>query len=150
MDQLTITDVLAPSSPAMNLARAFADAGKRLYVVGGSLRDAWLGRTHGDLDFATDAVPEETKKIVAPLATAVWLQGIEFGTVGATVGGVTMEITTFRTESYQPGSRHPAVEFASDIETDLSRRDFTINAMALELPDGTPIDPFEGKTDLDA
>ena len=149
MDQLTITDVLAPSSPAMNLARAFADAGKRLYVVGGSLRDAWLGRPHGDLDFATDAIPDETKTIVAPLATAVWLQGIEFGTVGATVGGVTMEITTFRTESYQPGSRHPAVEFASDIETDLSRRDFTINAMALELPDGAPIDPFEGKVDLD-
>jgi poly(A) polymerase len=149
MEQLTITDVLARSSPAMKVARAFNDAAKRLYLVGGSLRDAWLGRPHEDLDFATDAVPEETKEIVAPLASAVWLQGVEFGTVGAKVGGIDMEITTFRTESYQPGSRHPAVDFASDIETDLSRRDFTVNAMALELPEGQPIDPFEGKADLE-
>lgn len=149
MEDLTISDVLSPSSPAMKAARAFADAGHRLYLVGGSLRDAWLGRTHGDLDFATDASPEVTREILAPLASAVWLQGIEFGTVGAEVGGIAMEITTFRTETYESGSRHPAVEFASDIETDLSRRDFTINAMAVELPDGAPIDPFGGRVDIE-
>ncbi len=132
----------------MELARAFKDASHELFLVGGSVRDAWLGRPHEDLDFSTDASPEETKRIVQPLASALWLQGVEFGTVGAEVSGVRMEITTFRTEHYEPGSRHPAVEFATDVETDLSRRDFTINAMAIRLPDGEAIDPFGGVKDL--
>ena len=147
MTEITLQDVLARSSPVQRVARAFKNAGKSLYLVGGSVRDSWLKRPHFDLDFATDAVPTETRSIVEPLATAVWLQGIDFGTVGIAVGDVKMEITTFRTERYQPGSRHPAVEYATDIETDLSRRDFTINAMAIELPEGAAIDPFGGLDD---
>ncbi len=134
----------------MRVAAAFNDAGKALFLVGGSVRDALLRRPQGgDFDFATDALPDETRAIVGPMASAVWLQGVEFGTVGANVDGMPLEITTFRTERYQPGSRHPAVEFASDIETDLSRRDFTINAMAIELPAKTAVDPFDGRSDLD-
>ncbi|HYI46364.1 MAG TPA: CCA tRNA nucleotidyltransferase [Actinomycetota bacterium] len=150
MERLSLTDLLAPSSPAMELAGAFTDAGNDLYLVGGPVRDAWLKRPHEDLDFATDATPEETQKIVKPLARAVWLQGVDYGTVGAEIAGIRMEITTFRTETYQPGSRHPKVDFATDIETDLSRRDFTINAMAIRLPDGKAIDPFGGAKDLAA
>jgi poly(A) polymerase len=118
--------------------------------VGGSVRDAWLRRAHDDLDFATDATPEETKALVRGLAASVWLQGEAFGTIGAEVGGLRMEITTFRTESYEPASRHPDVSFASDIQTDLSRRDFTINAMALRLPEKEAVDPFAGVKDLGA
>jgi poly(A) polymerase len=132
----------------MRVAEAFGAADKELYLVGGPVRDAWLKRTYGDLDFSTSARPDETRRLLEPLATAVWLQGAEFGTVGAEVDGVRMEITTFRTERYQPGSRHPEVEFATDVETDLSRRDFTINAMAVQLPDGRAIDPFGGVDDL--
>jgi poly(A) polymerase len=132
----------------MRVAEVFNAADKELYLVGGPVRDAWLKRPHGDLDFSTSAKPDETRRLLEPLATAVWLQGIEFGTVGAEVDGVRMEITTFRTERYQPGSRHPEVEFATDVETDLSRRDFTINAMAVQLPDGRAIDPFGGVDDL--
>ena len=147
---LDLAQLLDAGSPVIALAEAFRSAGHELYLVGGSVRDAWLKRAHEDLDFATDAVPEQTKKIVAPVATAIWLQGEAFGTVGAEVSGLRMEITTFRTESYQPASRHPEVEYASDIETDLSRRDFTINAMAIRLPDRAPVDPFDGVKDLSA
>jgi poly(A) polymerase len=150
MERPSLTDLLAPSSPAMKLAGSFQNAGHELYLVGGPVRDAWLKRAHEDLDFSTDAAPETTKAIVQPLASAVWLQGIEFGTIGAEIEGVRMEITTFRTESYQPGSRHPSVDFATDVETDLSRRDFTVNAMAIRLPDGVAIDPFGGAKDLAA
>lgn len=113
------------------------------------MRDAYLKRPHGDLDFATDAPPEETLEIVRPVADELWLQGIKFGTVGVEVSGLRMEITTFRTERYQPSSRHPDVRFASDVHTDLSRRDFTINAMALSLPDRALVDPFGGRDDLE-
>lgn len=150
MDTPTLTDLLADSSPAMKIAQRFAGADHDLYLVGGPVRDAWLKRPHEDLDFSTDATPDETKALIEPLASAVWLQGIEFGTVGAEIDGVRMEITTFRTESYQPGSRHPQVAFATDVETDLSRRDFTINAMAIRLPDGEAIDPFDGAKDVKA
>jgi poly(A) polymerase len=153
MEKITLPDLLAPSSPAMKLGETFKDAGHDLYLVGGHVRDAWLKRPHApglDLDFSTDATPEQTKAIVAPLARAVWLQGVEYGTVGAEIEGIRMEITTFRTESYQPGSRHPSVDFATDVETDLSRRDFTINAMAIRLPEGAAIDPFGGAKDLAA
>ena len=148
MDQPSLDRLLAPGSPVMRVAEVFNAADKELYLVGGPVRDAWLKRPHGDLDFSTSAKPDETRRLLEPLATAVWLQGIEFGTVGAEVDGVRMEITTFRTERYQPGSRHPEVEFATDVETDLSRRDFTINAMAVQLPDGRAIDPFGGVDDL--
>ena len=147
---LDLAQLLDEGSPLLTLAAAFRDAGHELYLVGGSVRDAWLKRPHDDLDFATDAPPTATKKIVRPLASSVWLQGEAFGTVGAEISGLRMEITTFRTEKYQPASRHPEVSFASDIETDLSRRDFTINAMAVRLPEKTAVDPFGGVKDLAA
>jgi poly(A) polymerase len=148
MEQPSLDRLLTPDSPVMRVAEAFGAAHKELYLVGGPVRDAWLKRPHGDLDFSTNARPDETRLLVEPLATGIWLQGAEYGTVGAQVDGVRMEITTFRTERYQPGSRHPEVEFATDVETDLSRRDFTINAMAVQLPDGQAIDPFGGVDDL--
>lgn len=114
------------------------------------MRDAFLGRPNFDLDFATGAPPEETLELVGPLAEATWLQGMKFGTVGAQISGLRMEITTFRTETYAPESRHPEVAFAPTIESDLSRRDFTVNAMALRLPEKEAVDPFDGLKDLDA
>jgi poly(A) polymerase len=145
-----LTELLAPGSPVMDLAEHFEKASHELYLVGGPVRDAWLGRPHADLDFATDATPDETLAIVKPLAANLWLQGREFGTVGAEMAGVHVEITTFRTERYQPSSRHPEVTFASDVETDLSRRDFTVNAMAIQLPGMKAVDPFGGRDDLAA
>ncbi|MCA1704549.1 MAG: CCA tRNA nucleotidyltransferase, partial [Actinobacteria bacterium] len=147
---LDLAQLLQESSPVIGLANAFQDHGLELYLVGGSVRDAWLKRPHEDLDFATDAPPEVTKKIVRPLASSVWLQGEAYGTVGVEISGLRMEITTFRTETYKPASRHPDVRFASNIETDLSRRDFTINAMAVRLPDKQAVDPFGGVKDLSA
>ena len=147
---LDLAHLLEDDSPVISLAEAFRTAGHELYLVGGTVRDAWLKRPHDDLDFATDATPDQTKKIVKPLAASVWLQGEAFGTVGAEISGLRMEITTFRTEKYQPESRHPEVSFATDIETDLSRRDFTINAMAVRLPEKSAVDPFGGVKDLSA
>lgn len=143
-----LTDLLAEGSPLLRLSDRFRAEGRALYLVGGTVRDAFLARGSADRDFATDASPEETLAIVKPEAEAVWLQGFSFGTVGAQIGGVRMEITTFRTERYEPDSRHPEVSFTSDIETDLSRRDFTINAMAVRLPEKEAIDPFNGLEDL--
>ncbi len=134
----------------MRLSKAFQKAGHELYLVGGPVRDALLGRAHADLDFATDANPRDTMAVVRPLASSTWKQGIKYGTVGCEIDDVRMEITTFRTEKYQPSSRHPDVTFAADIETDLSRRDFTINAMAVRLPDRQPVDPHGGLEDLKA
>lgn len=145
-----LDEVLSSSSPVMRLAEAFGEAGHELYLVGGRVRDALLGRGHTDLDLATSAPPEATLGIVAPRASAVWKQGMAFGTIGCEVEGLHMEITTFRTERYEPDSRHPEVSFAPDINSDLSRRDFTVNAMAVRLPDRTPVDPFGGVKDLAA
>jgi poly(A) polymerase len=139
----------APESPPALLAKRFESAGHRLYLVGGSVRDAFLGREQGDIDLTTDARPEQTEALVRPGAEALWLQGVQYGTVGVLFGGVRFEITTFRTESYEPGSRHPEVSFADDITTDLSRRDFTINALAIKLPELELVDPFDGGRDLE-
>ena len=146
----SLAALLADGSPVMRLSTSFTAAGRSLHLVGGTVRDARLGRPHEDVDFATDAEPDETRKLVEPFAGAVWLLGVEFGTVGAEVEGIRMEITTFRTERYEPGSRHPEVVFESEISADLSRRDFTINAMAIELPGKSLIDPFGGLADLEA
>jgi len=144
-----LAGLLESDSPIHRLAERFVAAGHELYLVGGWVRDGLLGRTsERDVDLATSAAPEVTREIVAPVADSVWLQGIKFGTVGAQIEGLSFEITTFRTERYQPGSRHPDVTFASDIEADLSRRDFTINAMAVRLPQVQAIDPFGGLADL--
>ena len=134
------------------LAELFARAGKRLYLVGGVVRDALLDRVRveDDLDFTTDALPDEIEDLVAPEAEAVWLQGKRFGTIGCLWRGRRCEITTHRAEAYQPDSRKPSVEFAGAVEADLSRRDFTVNAMALRLPDFELVDPFGGIADLAA
>jgi len=143
-----LEELLEPNSPIQRLAERFASNDHELYLVGGPVRDAALGRQSRDFDFATDATPEQTHEIVKPMARSVWLQGARFGTVGAQIGDTHVEITTFRTERYEPESRHPDVSFAGDIETDLSRRDFTINAMAVRLPGLEPVDPFGGMKDL--
>ncbi len=132
------------------LASLFAARGHRLYLVGGVVRDAVLGRLRpaADLDFTTDARPDEIERIVSGWADAVWTQGKRFGTIGLRRGDRSMEITTHRADAYQPSSRKPDVVFADAIEADLSRRDFTVNAMALSLPDLQLIDPFDGVTDL--
>ena len=145
----SLDELLAPGSPMDELAARFVDAGHELYLVGGPVRDALLGRTSEDLDFATDATPSETESIIGPVAGSIWLQGANYGTVGAVVGGIHVEITTFRTEKYQPSSRHPEVRFEKNIEMDLSRRDFTVNAMAIRLPDREAVDPFDGRRDVE-
>ena len=127
--------------PVGSLAERFADAGHRLYLVGGIVRDLLADRdieSIQDLDLTTDAEPARIKSIVAPLASAVWTQGERFGTIGATIDGRSFEITTHRAEVYRPDSRKPHVAFSDDIVADLSRRDFTINAMALEVTTETP------------
>jgi len=133
-----------------DLGRLFSDRGLKLYLVGGVVRDAIIGRLSeaSDLDFTTDATPDVTESILSGWADAVWTQGKRFGTVGAKKGGRSFEITTHRADSYNPDSRHPRVVFADAVEADLSRRDFTVNAMALSLPDLRLIDPFDGTADL--
>lgn len=133
------------------LAERFASAGRRAYLVGGVVRDLLLGReVGGDIDLTTDARPEEVKGVLRGWADNVWLQGERFGTVAARKGDRTFEITTHRAEAYAEESRKPHVVFADDVETDLSRRDFTVNAMALALPEPVLIDPFGGAADLSA
>jgi poly(A) polymerase len=133
------------------LADRFAAAGFRLYLVGGVVRDAILGRLtdNRDLDFTTNATPDEIEGLIAPWADALWTQGKRFGTIGAKRGDRTYEITTHRAEAYTPDSRKPDVRFSDSIESDLSRRDFTVNAMALRLGDNLElVDPYHGVADL--
>jgi poly(A) polymerase len=141
---------LEPASATQQLARRLAEAGHRAYLVGGSVRDAFLDRTGGspDVDIATDARPDTIEHIVNGWADAVWKQGERFGTVGAQYGGERFEITTFRADVYHADSRKPEVKFSDDIESDLSRRDFTINAMALALDEPELVDPMGGLGDL--
>ncbi len=147
---MDVAGLLDEGSTVFKIADLFRDEGHELYLVGGPVRDMLLGRPHADLDFATDATPPQTRSVIRPIATNIWLQGEAFGTIGAQIDDVHVEITTFRTERYEPESRHPEVEFTADIVTDLSRRDFTINAMALRLPEKEAVDPFDGVSDLRA
>jgi poly(A) polymerase len=140
--------LLAPESPLQDLARRFQDGGHSLHLVGGSVRDALLGATSPDYDLTTDARPDRILELVRPWADHVWLQGQAFGTIGAAQGGMRLEITTFRAEVYRPNSRKPAVTFSDSLETDLSRRDFTVNAMAISLPEPKLADPYGGIDDL--
>lgn len=143
--------VLRQKAPlAFELADAFKANGFRLALVGGPVRDALLSRLGNDLDFTTDARPEDTKKILKKWADELWDVGIKFGTIGAKKSNITFEITTYRSDSYETDSRKPEVNFGDNIEGDLLRRDFTVNAMAIELTTETPqfIDPHNGVTDL--
>jgi poly(A) polymerase len=148
--EVAIASLIKRAPLASSLAQSFAAQGFRLALVGGPVRDALLGRLGNDLDFTTDARPEDTKKILQGWAENVWDTGIEFGTVAGKRGDTTVEVTTYRSESYDPESRKPEVEYGDSIEGDLSRRDFTVNSMALELTTKTPefIDPFNGLEDL--
>jgi len=139
--------VLAELAP---LAARFTAADHRLYLVGGTVRDLLLGRDHGaDLDCTTDARPAQVKQLLRGWADAVWTQGERFGTIGAKKGDRIFEITTHRADAYNPQSRKPDVVYAAVIEADLSRRDFTVNAMAVEVgPEPQLVDPFDGAVDL--
>ncbi|MYH72063.1 MAG: CCA tRNA nucleotidyltransferase [Acidimicrobiia bacterium] len=148
---MSLERLAAVREEARELADLFAADGYRVYLVGGIVRDAMLGLPLDaafDLDLTTDAQPPAVKSILDGWADTLWTQGERFGTIGARRGNRRIEITTHRTERYQPGSRKPDVAFADAIEADLSRRDFTINAMAVELPDGDLVDPFGGVADL--
>ena len=136
------------------VATAFAASGHELYLVGGPVRDALMGRGVDDLDFTTDARPDDIERVLGSLTAATWDVGRAFGTIGAqlTSGGVDwrVEVTTFRADSYDPASRKPTVEFGDNLRDDLARRDFTINAMALSVITGAFEDPFGGLADLAA
>ncbi len=150
--ELAIRSLIERAPLASSLAQAFKEAGFKLALVGGPVRDAILGRLGNDLDFTTDAKPLETKKILQSWAEDVWDIGIDFGTIAGKRGDTTVEITTYRSDKYDLDSRKPEVKFGENIEGDLSRRDFTVNAMALELTGAKPefIDVFNGLTDLSA
>jgi len=139
---------LAESPVVSTLADAFAAAGHDLAIVGGPVRDALLGRTVNDLDFTTDALPDDILRIVKPISTAQWDIGRAFGTIGAKVRGEQVEITTYRADSYDGATRKPTVEFGDTLEGDLVRRDFTVNSMALRVPGRTLVDPTGGVEDL--
>lgn len=144
---------LAPVAGTLQqVGRIFTDAGFQIALVGGPVRDALLGRLTEatDLDFTTDAHPESVLELLAASAEAVWDVGIRFGTVGARIDGREVEITTYRSEAYDPTSRKPEVAFGTDLAEDLIRRDFTINAMAMTLPDLAFVDLFGGLEDLAA
>jgi poly(A) polymerase len=147
--ELAIRSLVERAPLASSLAQAFKAKGFTLALVGGPVRDAILGRLGNDLDFTTNAHPLETKKILQVWAENIWDTGIAFGTVAGKRGDTTVEVTTYRSESYDPESRKPDVEYGQTIEGDLSRRDFTVNSMALELTGDKPqfIDPFNGLQD---
>jgi poly(A) polymerase len=160
-DSAADAEQLASAAKALNrhvdvlreLGRVFADAGHELYLVGGSVRDALLGRLGSDLDFTTDAWPEQMQRFLRPWAEALWDTGIEFGTIGVAKAGHRMEITTFRADTYDQVSRNPQVRFGDRLEDDVVRRDFTVNAMAVRVtPDGPGefIDPLGGLAALRA
>ncbi|MDT4933048.1 MAG: poly(A) polymerase [Pseudonocardiales bacterium] len=142
-------DLIPVPDEAVALGSAFAAAGHQLHLVGGTVRDALMGRPDDDLDFATDARPADVLKIVSSLTQATWTTGIEFGTIGAQINGRMCEITTFRADRYDGVSRNPEVVYGETLQDDLRRRDFTMNAMALSITGEREfVDPFGGLADL--
>ncbi|QEO09032.1 CCA tRNA nucleotidyltransferase [Protaetiibacter larvae] len=139
---------LADSPTVRRIAERFAAAGHELALVGGPVRDAFLGRDAHDLDFASSASPDEILAVIAPLASAHWDIGRAFGTIGARLGELTVEITTYRSDVYDGATRKPVVAFGDSLEGDLLRRDFTVNALALRLPGKVLVDPSGGLEDL--
>jgi poly(A) polymerase len=161
LDSTADAELLASAQIALNqhravlseLGRIFADAGHELYLVGGSVRDALLGRLGTDLDFTTDARPEQMQKLLRGWADALWDTGIEFGTVGVGKDGDRLELTTFRADTYDQVSRNPEVRFGQRLDDDLVRRDFTVNAMAVRISADGPgefLDPLGGLAALRA
>ncbi|GAA2535090.1 CCA tRNA nucleotidyltransferase [Microbacterium mitrae] len=148
VEGLARLQAVATSPVVEAVAHAFAAAGKDLALVGGPVRDALLGRPTHDLDFTTDARPDEILAIVTPISTTQWDIGRSFGTIGARVKGENVEITTYRADEYDGITRKPVVAFGDSLETDLTRRDFTVNAMALKVPSVTLVDPTGGVEDL--
>jgi poly(A) polymerase len=134
--------------PLERLGESFREAGHELYLVGGYVRDVILDRDGVDVDAATDATPKEIKSLLNPHAEHLWTVGERFGTIGAEVGGYSVEVTTYRSDLYTEGSRHPEVTFGQTLGEDLARRDFTINAIAADAITGEIIDPESGREDL--
>ena len=147
-DGLVRLGALAENPVVRTLAEAFEAAGFDLALVGGPVRDALIGRPTHDLDFTTNALPDDILRIVKPISTAQWDIGRAFGTIGARVQGEQVEVTTYRADSYDGVTRKPTVEFGDTIDADLHRRDFTVNAMALLVPDVKLVDPTGGVEDL--
>jgi poly(A) polymerase len=143
-----VADLVRVWPVADELARRFVAAGHQLHLVGGPVRDALLGRLGNDLDFCTDAHPEQTLAVLKGWAESVWETGREFGTIGAARRGLRLEITTFRADTYDRVSRNPSVRYGTSLHDDLRRRDFTINAMAVSLPEHKFTDPYGGLADL--
>lgn len=139
---------LSETPSVSRLAAAFATAGFELALVGGPVRDAFLDRDVNDLDFTTNATPDEILELVEPISDTHWDIGRQFGTIGARIAGETVEITTYRFDQYDGATRKPDVVFGSSLEDDLARRDFTVNAMAVRLPQLVLVDPFGGIEDL--
>ena len=147
-----VAELLRIAPVAGRLGRLFADAGHELYLVGGSVRDALLGRLGHDLDFTTSARPDDVEALLRTFSSAVWTIGKEFGTIGCKVteAGTSwvVEVTTFRSDAYDADSRKPVVAFGDTLDGDLLRRDFTVNAMAVSLPEHRFVDPYGGLADL--
>jgi poly(A) polymerase len=143
-----VHELLRVSPVADELGLRFAKAGRELHLVGGSVRDALLGRLGDDLDFTTDARPEETLRIIDRWAESVWTTGQEFGTIGLARRGLRIEVTTFRADAYDRVSRNPIVRYGDSLADDLRRRDFAVNAMAVSVPGHEFTDPHGGLTDL--
>ncbi len=147
-----VRELVRVSAVAVELGERFAAAGHALHLVGGSVRDALLGRLGDDLDLTTDARPERVLELVAGWAEATWETGIAYGTVGVAKRGFKIEITTYRAEAYRSGSRNPDVTYGTSLVDDLARRDLTVNAMAVALPHWTApdafVDPYGGRADL--
>jgi poly(A) polymerase len=147
--QATAVRELMRISPVVDeLGARFTGAGEQIALVGGPVRDAMLGRLHNDLDFTTSAPPEVTERLLAGWADATWDMGRSFGTIGCRKGDWQIEITTYRSDVYQTDSRKPAVAYGDSLDGDLGRRDFTVNAMAVTLPDRRFEDPYGGVVDL--
>jgi poly(A) polymerase len=146
--QAAVAELMRLAPIADELGRRFRKAGHELHLVGGSVRDALLGRLGDDLDFTTDARPEQTLAIVSGWAEAIWETGREFGTIGVAKRGLRLEITTFRADTYDGVSRNPVVQYGDSLADDLRRRDFAVNAMAVSLPDHVFTDPYGGLGDL--
>src|SRR3954454_3516335 len=145
--QDAVAELLRVSPVADELGRRFADAGHELHLVGGSVRDALLRQLGDDLDFCTDARPEQTLAVVHGWADAIWETGREFGTIGVQKSGLRIEITTYRAEAYDGVTRNPVVQYGTNLLDDLQRRDFTINAMAVSVPGHVFTDPYGGLSD---